>query len=442
MSFNTRQRPDQYTRADTFYDDEDDEVIETGRTWLRVTGWLLLVAIVALAGTLCVYADTPTTQPAQALRTAAAELEGTQAVMLAGSATIEQQAALITTLQTEANELRARIADLESALPPIPAPLPLAARVNLYAQPSYVSRFGRAQLWTDVSAFTATELTTFMATASRPPGGIGTYLSSCDVRDPGTNRRQPAECITSDKIPAAWRFPSNFVEPGRWTVNLRVPDAVRRLGDEIVAAAVARRTQYGLTLLYLDNVAHPDSGDRRFTWAERCASLEYIRAALPADIPLWVNVTLPPGLWPNIDLQRLGRCVNGVTFEIALHPSYRDAPYKVASVIADIRELARSGVGVAFSLARNPAWSDADYTREKQLAAALALLCRDEADWPIFAVPGSQPPENPPWASWADVAGQPQGRETCSAGIWRREFAGGVVEVHPAAGTGVFQPRD
>lgn len=435
-------KPRQLT--DDFYDDDDvpdgsyHEVRVPG--WARGVGWIMAALLVSLCGVLIALADDPPVSP-QTIRGAVADIDDAQVRLLQVALAYEQALAANSSLSADVSALRARVSELQAQVPIPPSPLPLAVRVNLYAAPTWTGIMGRTQLWTDITAFTAAEFNTFIANAPRPPEGIGTYLSSCDVVDATFVNRTPAQCIASDKIPAAWRFPSNFTEPGRWTVDLRNPAAVAKLADELVAAYIARRTAWNAAILYLDNVAHPESGDRRFTWSERCAALEAVRARLPAEAKLYVNVTLPPGLWPNVDLQRLARCVNGITFEVALHPSYRDAPHKVASVIADVRELARRNVAVIFALARNSSWDAAAYAREKQLAAAFALLCRERADRPVYAVPGSQPPENPPWMAWADIAGQPLGPEVESGGTWRREFAGGTVSVDPASGSGSFAAR-
>jgi hypothetical protein len=399
--------------------------------------WAMAVLLICLAAVVAIAQERP---PAQALRSGAAELDGVQLRMLSAAAALDEQAATIAALRRDVEKLREMVGQLQTQLPVPPAPVPVAARVNLYAAPTWSGAMGRAQLWTDVTAYTASEYTAFMVAAARPPGGVGTYLSSCDVVDPSVVNRYPAQTITSDRIPAEWRTPSNFNQPGRWTVDLRNPAAAAKIGDEIVAEFKRRALAHGVNVLYLDNVAHPESGDRRFTWSERMAALEYIRARLPESARLIVNVTLPPGLWPNVDLQRVARCVNGVTFEIAMHPSYRDAPHKVAAVIADVREFARRDVAVIFSLARNSAWDAAAYAREKQFAAALALLCRERSDSPVYAVPGSQPPENPAWMAWAEQAGRPTGDATEHGNVWQRPYTGGVVRLRPASGEGEFEP--
>lgn len=384
------------------------------------------------------------------LRQRAVEVSRVQSDLIGAAALLEQRLAEINLLTSalerssaDAAGLRAQLDELRAQLPVPPTPIPTAARVNLYAAPSWAGIMGQAALWVDITAYTQSELDRFLGAAVRPAGGVGSYLSSCDVVEQIYQDRVPLKTIPAEAIPLPMRFPSNFNQMGRWTVNLRDPAARALLGDQIVAEARRRLDGYGFVVCYLDNVAHPDSGDRRFTWQERCDGLAYIHARLPVGVRLFANVTLPPGYWSTADLLRLASVCDGVTFEIALHPNLRGDPIKVRAAIADVRELVRAGLTVIFVPARNSTWSSDRYVAEKQFAAGFALACREKADSPVHATPGSQPPENPPWMAWAATLGQPTGdvEPGPASGMLVRRYAGGTLVLRPVDGVAEIWAR-
>ena len=283
--------------------------------------------------------------------------------------------------------------------------------------------------------------------------GCGTYFNLSFVRlSRAAWKYFPPEFATADDLPAGALLPFDPKLPDRRRVDLTQP-AVRTAFVRQAAWYVCQRDA---DFVMGDGVYHPLSGanpvspatGRAISWADVCSELAGVAAAV-APAELLTNVTLPPGLWPDDDVTAwLATGASGLVCETPFIntrfvPRNCDTGRKIS---AQVRRFLAAGRRVVFI-----PWIDlppglpADEVRKRRDAEAMfiagwALLLRPNTDDPLVVT--FYPDRLPEWEDWAARLGAPRGDfETVRVRMpdetiveyFQRDFAGGRVQVSPAA---------
>lgn len=258
----------------------------------------------------------------------------------------------------------------------------------------------------------------------RPRPLVGRYFSACSVRErtrfhpPET---APYELLRDDLLPNTWGG-----EAGRRLVDLRKPAARAKLVRHFIETARAEGD-----FLALDNFTveyFTPAGLQAAEWdAAQYALLAELRAAADAAR---VRIVINASTRPEKTWAKLIEKVDGLLFEMPVHPNVQKRPEILVAELAAYRAALDRGVFVG--LIPDP--------KAVGLVAAAAMLIREPGD-PLFVSPRDSVPTAAAWMHWPAAWGPAEGRYERDGSRFTRTFARARLEIDFATGAIAVTPR-
>jgi hypothetical protein len=288
--------------------------------------------------------------------------------------------------------------------------------------------------WTDV------------ATALRqrtPTAALGTYISGAHLRTLGMMTKYPPECIDTTKLDRSATL-SQLSPEGDPYVNLDSQTARIAFANAISSEFKSRQQLaggLGLNFLFLDNIQHP--GAKAPYCPQWPNTLDFLttlgRQIHNLGAKVVVNSTLSPWYAAAADIPALASAVDGLTFEMPLHPVWC-RPYldRVNREFSAYRTWLNAGMMIGLYAVRGAGQTDQDVANEQRFLAAVAMLVRDPGQAILIARPFHIP--RPEWFDWPARFGAPQGPYTVVPGtpvVLKRVFANGEITVNATAASNV-----
>jgi hypothetical protein len=183
--------------------------------------------------------------------------------------------------------------------------------------------------------------------------------------------------------------------------------------------------------LVLDNLTmeyFTPAGQVAEEWdAAQFALLEEIRRlSLAAGVRFVPNVaSRPEKTW-----RKLIPLVDGLLYEMPVHPNVQKAPDVLEAELAGYRAVLDAGRFVG--LVPSP--------KEVGLVAATAMLIREPGD-ALFITPRDSVPTEAAWMTWPGVWGKPQARYTRNGSVFSRDFEHARLEIDFTTGAITVTPR-
>ena len=216
------------------------------------------------------------------------------------------------------------------------------------------------------------------------------------------------------------------------------PD-IRRLDTrhEFATLMLAELARYPSPIVFHDNIVHP-SADKAwpFTWEQTCGYLNLLRVEGRAVIP---NIAGSSWHWSWADRLALQDSVDGMAFEIGVHPSIRANGVDVRRQADVYRTWLAAGKIVVLMWINRALITEAERDEEARYTAAFAMLVREPEQklwvhWPYW----KPAPDWQDWPNWPQKLGAPiTAMEIDSDGSAWRAFEGGVLRISAPRGVSV-----
>lgn len=304
-----------------------------------------------------------------------------------------------------------------------PAPLPLAANVNLDGYALSAANVGRG--WPDRMSVDArcgpgqaeNLKGCYESLRSTAKAGCGRYISGSRVQAAVTD--YPPEAVLESSMPSG-----SIVAYGtRNYADIRKPDVLLAFAGAIAAELTARPGP----MVLVDNIVHP-SADATwpFSWTLTCDLLGKLRKP---DRKIIANVAGASWSFTDSDCALLAASVDGMAFEMPFHRTARDSAAKAQRQIEVYRRWLDAGKTVVLIPVDSSLTTEADKEAEARYVAAFAMIVRKPTQPMHVATPYFK--AAPDWAPWPKDWGIKHGEYTMDGTAIVQAFDAGTLRIIP-----------
>lgn len=273
---------------------------------------------------------------------------------------------------------------------------------------------------------------------AQPEMLYGTYISGSAFRRTADMFSYPFEALPYETAPLNMLLGPYDVPTRRAAIDLDNPAARLFMADRIVAEVIAR----DVPLVFLDNMAHPDTGGTRASWVEVTEYMRDMRIRLNRrGTKVMANIACQPYWLAGTDALLTETALDGVNFEQPFHWTLvRPFADRVVGELEVYRQFLNAGMHVSLMAGWSAVVSDPSrYVHEERVLAALCMMIHRPGQ--SLFVPRSAYYAAPDWATWPTTFGPALGPYTVVSSIGpvlRREFTHATLTVNLALSTNVL----